>query len=747
MEVVTLEEGRAILTAENAPGVENLSLDLNASEALTSSEGSFSVAGALVDGGQFAHAEHVEVINIDTAAKALVASKNSAVDQYSLATDFTGGTVSVEEAIAILAAKNADAVTGKESFILKIQDSNDKIKSAIENSDGLEALQVADEVLAIGASKTDAVEVAKTGSASNSYGALVDKVTAVDFGENPKFIVEEYLALTNSAIVTNPIPNDSMVEDEIGLIVAKEGQLQNANVHALNVGSLDQIKALDGTSNAVDSWQAKTKDDGSLDAGLAADLEGISVAEFAAVEKLPAKNQSLLIAETSVTDSVTAITNSFSDNSSPLTKLGKSDVVAIDATVTDAVAFAKGEGPVAAVANSFRLAENSNGDFDLEKIGFSNNNNGSVGDIGLSVEAAKAVILAVNKPDLSDLSVSDNADKIEDAIQESFLSTVGSVHATGASVAQAGEFIDTGYVNSITLNGSTFEDLRVREAEIVTNDKIVSNVSSYDILDLLANITVAPPALLANADGYEVATDIAGVLNLDEALAWKGSDLYGADIAASTQFSIVDSADKILAATSDPEARIVMGDATSVKAEGGVVSVAGSNSLQGLSFFDANISSYAIEDTASALIANSTSKALENLDVDGVATIKLVDPGNPSANAVNGASLNAIKAGLSDDGPTMTFTVKDTAAALVQNEAKLDLANDVSVGGDGDNDLTVAEAGQTDWHRRNLTIRRASLSVTMQRLLQGLAMGSSWCFRLCHRDRFCECGPGCAHHS
>ena len=93
------------------------------------------------------------------------------------------------------------------------------------------------------------------------------------------------------------------------------------------------------------------------------------MAEFAAVEKLPAKNQSLLIAETSVTDSVTAITNSFSDNSNPLTKLGKSDVVAIDATVTDAVAFAR-EGPVAAVANSFRLTENSNGDFDLEKLIF-----------------------------------------------------------------------------------------------------------------------------------------------------------------------------------------------------------------------------------------------------------------------------------------------------------------------------------------------------------------------------------------
>ena len=172
-----LEEGGAILTAENAPGVENLSLDLNASEALTSSEGSFSVAGALVDGGQFAHAEHVEVINIDTAAKALVAGKNSAVDQYSLATDFTGGTVSVEEAIAILAAKTQMRLPEKSHFILKIQDGNDKIKSD-ENSDGLEALQVADEVLAMVHPKLTPSKF-KTGSASNSYGALVDKVTAV----------------------------------------------------------------------------------------------------------------------------------------------------------------------------------------------------------------------------------------------------------------------------------------------------------------------------------------------------------------------------------------------------------------------------------------------------------------------------------------------------------------------------------------------------------------------------------------
>ena len=58
------------------------------------------------------------------------------------------------------------------------------------------------------------------------------------------------------------------------------------------------------------------------------------------------------------------------------------------------------------------------------------------------------------------------------------------------------------------------------------------------------------------------------------------------------------------------------------------------------------------------------------------------------ANAAQGARINDRDA-ITDN---ITFNVKDTAAALVQNEAKLDLANDVSVGGDGDNDLTVAEA-------------------------------------------------------
>ena len=524
-------------------------------------------------------------------------------------------------------------------------------------------------------------------------GALVDKVTVIDFGSNPNFTVEEYLAL-RSASVTNPISKGSMVRDEIDLIVAKEGQLQEANVHALNVDTLDKIRALDDTDNAVDTWQAKTAANGQLDGTLATQLKGIDVATFAAVEKVPAQNQALLIAETSVIDTVTNIVGTKTGSSNPLAKLGKSDVAATDATVNDAVQFVDQNSPLGSLAGSFRLAENNSNELDLVKIGLANNSNGTAGDKPLAVNEAKAVLLAANSNKLasSDLSISDTADNIESAAQESFISTVGSVHATGATIAQAGEFIDTGYVNSITLKTSAFQDLRVREAEIVTNDKIVSTVSSYEIKDSLANITVASPSLLANSNGYEVATDISGVLDIDEALAWKSSDTYASDIAKSTQFSIQDTADKILNASSDPEARIVMGDATSVKAAGGVVSVSGSNSLQGLSFFDADISSYAIEDTASALIASSTSKALENLDVAGVASIKLVDASNPSANATDGASLNAIKAGLTDDGTTMTFNVKDTAANLAAKAANLDEANVVTIGDSASTEVNVANA-------------------------------------------------------
>ena len=134
--------------------------------------------------------------------------------------------------------------------------------------------------------------------------------------------------------------------------------------------------------------------------------------------------------------------------------------------------------------------------------------------------------------------------------------------------------------------------------------------------------------------------------------------------------------------------RTVMGDADLVKASGGTVTVDGSDALQGLSFFVAEkdgqvISSYAIEDTAAELMSTSTSDALASLNVAGVSSITLVDANvSDLANASDGASLNAIADGLTN-GATMSFLVEDSATNLAANALNLNLADDVSVGTDG----------------------------------------------------------------
>ena len=125
---------------------------------------------------------------------------------------------------------------------------------------------------------------------------------------------------------------------------------------------------------------------------------------------------------------------------------------------------------------------------------------GSAGDElrPITIEEARAVLDAVNAPASSDINVSDGAGEIMAAIGESFLSTLGDVHAEHATIEEAAEFIATGYVNTISLDPSlTFTNLRVHEAEIVTNDKITPVVQSYTIKDSLPNITVAPEELLA----------------------------------------------------------------------------------------------------------------------------------------------------------------------------------------------------------------------------------------------------------
>ena len=187
-------------------------------------------------------------------------------------------------------------------------------------------------------------------------------------------------------------------------------------------------------------------------------------------------------------------------------------------------------------------------------------------------------------------------------------------------------------------------------------------------------------------------------MRVDEALAWYRSENYvQPDADNGVSFEVADNADVIVNAVSEPDARTVMGDADLVRASGGTVTVDGSDALQGLSFFVAEkdgqvISSYAIEDTAAGLMSTSTSEALASLNVAGVSSITLVDASvSDLANAADGASLNAIADGLTN-GAIMSFLVEDSATNLAANASNLNLADDVSVGTDGDNEVTVFEA-------------------------------------------------------
>ena len=111
----------------------------------------------------------------------------------------------------------------------------------------------------------------------------------------------------------------------------------------------------------------------------------------------------------------------------------------------------------------------------------------------LTIHEAKFVLGAENAPSSSTIDVRDEANAIAFGVDESFVSTLGSVHAENATIEQAGQFIETGYVNTISLNTTVEElqNLRVHDAEIVTNDKISPVVGSYSISDSLPNITVA----------------------------------------------------------------------------------------------------------------------------------------------------------------------------------------------------------------------------------------------------------------
>ena len=121
-----------------------------------------------------------------------------------------------------------------------------------------------------------------------------------------------------------------------------------------------------------------------------------------------------------------------------------------------------------------------------------------------------------------------------------------------------------------------------------------------------------------------------------------------------------------------------LADNVSVGADGdNELTVGEADALNSIANYD-HAGGYTISDDAVAVSGSS----VEILgDSDSVTVTGL-------ANASQGATIN----GFADSVGTITFSVEDSAAALAANAAGLDLADNVSVGADGDNELTVGEA-------------------------------------------------------
>ena len=77
-QVDTLKKGEAILAAENAPLIGDISFSLDVSEVVDGSSLSTEVSGVL------ANAEYVEVNDVHTAESALLLSDSASIDAYSL---------------------------------------------------------------------------------------------------------------------------------------------------------------------------------------------------------------------------------------------------------------------------------------------------------------------------------------------------------------------------------------------------------------------------------------------------------------------------------------------------------------------------------------------------------------------------------------------------------------------------------------------------------------------------------------
>ena len=191
--------------------------------------------------------------------------------------------------------------------------------------------------------------------------------------------------------------------------------------------------------------------------------------------------------------------------------------------------------------------------------------------------------------------------------------------------------------------------------------------------------TIKDTADAVSKSSVEILGDAVSVTLSDVANAAQGALINGLDKGESTTditFNVEDSATNLAAkaANLDVAEKVSVGSAGDNE-----VSVADAGLLNGIANYD-HQGGYTIKDTADA-VSKSSVAILGDAD-----SVTLSDV----ANAAQGALINGFDKG--ESTTDITFNVKDTAANLAANAAKLDVANAVTIGDSASTEVNVANA-------------------------------------------------------
>ena len=255
-------------------------------------------------------------------------------------------------------------------------------------------------------------------------------------------------------------------------------------------------------------------------------------------------------------------------------------------------------------------------------------------------------------------------DKGEDSTNITF-----NVKDTAANLAAKATNLDV--ANVVTVGDSASTELNVANAGLLNGITNYDHQGGYTIKDTADAVSKSSVAILGDSDSVTLS---------DVANAAQGALINGFDKGESTTditFSVKDTAANLAAnaANLDVANAVTIGDSASTE-----LNVANAGLLNGIPNYD-NKGAYTIRDTADAV-----SKSSVEILGDAV-SVTLSDV----ANAAQGALINGLDKG--ESTTDITFNVEDSATNLAAKAANLDVAEKVSVGSAGDNEVSVADAG------------------------------------------------------